>query len=99
MQVNEIEADVSMWHEYGIRLRWINRTTWYGIVSVDGNEVCDMPLPAFGPVEVNVWMENASAMTRLRRWWEIAPFTNGEPQSNRASRFEMQSIKLYAEAR
>ncbi|MBI5933816.1 MAG: hypothetical protein HY867_08920 [Chloroflexi bacterium] len=99
VEVKEIEADVSMWHEYGIRLRWINRTNWHGSVSVDGKEVCNMPLPAFGPVEVKVWMENDSAMTRLRRWWEIAPFMNIEPRNNRSSLFEMQSIKLYAEAR
>lgn len=40
-------------HDYEIRLRWISTTERFGIVKVDDNHVCEMPMLALGSVEVH----------------------------------------------
>jgi len=98
-QAQELGIDAHTWYEYTIRLRWIDPTTWQGTISVDGEEKCSMTLPAFGPLEVQAWSDNALVTTQPRRWWEIAPTLEMGFQNGGTKQFEMGSIQIYAEAR
>lgn len=97
--VQSLNVDAHTWYEYTIRLHWINATTWLGTVSVDGEEMCHMSLPAFGPLEVQVWSDNALVTTHSRRWWEIAPSLEMGFQNGGTKQFELGSIQIFAEAR
>lgn len=99
VHVQSLNVDAHTWYEYTIRLHWLNATTWQGTVSVDGEEMCRMSLPAFGPLEVQVWSDNALVTTRPRRWWEIAPTLEMGFQNGGTKQFEMGMIQIYAEAR
>jgi hypothetical protein len=87
------------WHEYEIRLRWISQTEWLGIVSVDDTGMCQMTLPAFGPVEVQVWSDNALVIQQPRHWWEIAPAMDLKFQDGGEKQFDLGTIQIFAEAR
>lgn len=54
VEVQPLTVDPYTWSSYEIRLHWISKTEWLGIVSVDNVELCRIPMPAFGPVEVHV---------------------------------------------
>ena len=73
VQIQPLDVDPQSLHDYEVRLRWISQTEWLGIVKVDDAEQCQISMPAFGPVEVHVWSDNALVIERSRRWWEIAP--------------------------
>ena len=45
-------------HTYQLRLHWVDRQSWQGAVSVDGQVVSNMSLPALGPLEVHIWGDN-----------------------------------------
>lgn len=98
-KVQAIPIDAHTWYEYTIRLQWIDQTEWLGTMSVDGNEMCRMTLPAFGALEVQAWSDNALVTTQPRRWWEIAPSLEMGFQNGGAKQFELGSIQIYAEAR
>jgi hypothetical protein len=98
-QVQALPIDAYAWNEYTIRLHWIDPVEWLGTVSVDGQEMCRMSLPAFGPVEVQAWSDNALVTTQPRRWWEITPSLTMGFQDGGEKQFEMGSIQIYAEAR
>lgn len=98
-QVQSLNVDAHTWYEYTIRLQWITQTEWLGTVSVDGEEMCRMSLPAFGPVEVQVWSDNALVTTQPRHWWEIAPTLEMGFQNGGEKQYELGSIQIYAEAR
>ena len=98
-EVQALPIDAHTWYEYTIRLHWINQTEWLGTVSVDGEEMCRMNLPAFGPVEVQAWSDNAAVTTQPRRWWEIAPALEMGFQNGGEKQYELGSIQIYAEAR
>jgi hypothetical protein len=71
VQAEALHVDPHAWHDYEIRLRWINKTEWLGTVSADDSVLCQMPMPAFGPLEVHVWSDNFLVVNQPRRWWEI----------------------------
>ena len=98
-RVQALPVEARAWHEYEIRLRWIDRTEWLGIVTVDDTVICRIPLPAFGPLEVQVWSDNALATQRSRRWWEIAPAIELNFQDGGEKQFDLGSIWIFAEAR
>lgn len=98
-QVQSLNVDAHTWYEYTIRLQWITQTEWLGTVSVDGEEKCRMNLPAFGPLEVQVWSDNALVTTQPHRWWEIAPTLEMGFQNGGEKQYELGSIQIYAEAR
>jgi len=99
VHVHSLNVDAHTWYEYTIRLRWLNATVWQGTVSVDGEELCRMTLPAFGPVEVQAWSDNALVTTLPRHWWEVAPALEMGFQNGGEKQYELGSIQIHAEAR
>jgi hypothetical protein len=98
-RVEALQVDARTWHEYEIRLRWISQTEWLGIVSVDSVEMCRMNLPAFGPVEVQVWSDNALVIQQPRHWWEMAPAMDLKFQDGGEKQFVLGTILIFAELR
>src|SRR6266516_4361008 len=52
-------SDVNIYepHEYEVRIRWVGEEKWIGIVSVDGEKKCQMEIPPFGPLEIQIWSD------------------------------------------
>jgi hypothetical protein len=98
-RVEALQVDARAWHEYEVRLRWISQTEWLGIVSVDDTGICQMPMPTFGPVEVQVWSDNALVIQQPRHWWEMAPAIDLKFQDGGEKQFELETIRIFAEAR
>ncbi|HSB02693.1 MAG TPA: hypothetical protein VLE49_18730, partial [Anaerolineales bacterium] len=68
-------------------------------IKVDGVTQCQVSMPAFGPVEVHVWSDNALVLSRPRRWWEIAPAMDFKYQDGGDKQFSVGTIQIFAEAR
>ena len=99
VKVNALPVDSISLHQYEIRLRWVSNTQWLGSVSVDGVAQCEIPMPAFGPVEVHVWSDNALVLSTQRRWWEIAPAMDLKFQNGGDKEFSLGFIQVFAESR
>jgi hypothetical protein len=99
VKVNALPVDVHDWHEYEIRLRWFSTTKWQGIVKVDNAMICEMNMPAFGPVEVHVWSDNSLVHHKPGRFWEIAPSMDLKFQDGGNKEFSLGYIRIFAEAR
>ena len=99
VKVNALSVDPYSWHDYEIRLRWINRTQWQGVVSVDGDVICEMPMPSFGPVEVHVWSDNSLVLHRPKQWWEISSSMDLKFQDGGNKEYSMGYIRIFAETR
>ena len=97
--VEALSVDIHSLHQYEIRLRWISQTQWLGLMSVDGVEQCEIPMPTFGPVEVHVWSDNARVLSTARRWWEIAPSMGLDFQNGGDKEFSLGFIQVFAEGR
>ena len=98
-KVGALLIEPTDWHDYEIRLHWISKTEWLGMVSVDGDVICEMPIPAFGPVEVHVWSDNSLVLNRPRRFWEIASSMDLKFQNGGDKEFSLGYIRIFAEAR
>ena len=68
-------------------------------MKVDGREQCQIPMPPFGPVEVQLWSDNSLVEYTPRRWWEIAPSMNLKLQNGGEKQFRLGSIGLFEERR
>jgi hypothetical protein len=99
VKVNALPIDAQSLHQYEIRLRWISKTEWLGQVSVDNVAQCEIPMPAFGPVEVHVWSDNALVLSTPQRWWEIAPSMDLKFQNSGDKEFSLGTIQVFAESR
>jgi hypothetical protein len=99
VEVQPLSVDPYTWGAYEIRLRWLSKTEWLGTVSVDNVELCRIPMPAFGPLEVHVWSDNFLVTTQPRRWWELAPAMDLQFQDGGEKRFELGSIQIFKEPR
>ncbi|NJC97644.1 MAG: hypothetical protein FIB03_15130 [Anaerolineae bacterium] len=99
VKVNALPVDPYSWHDYEIRLHWINKKQWQGILSVDGEKLCEMSMPSFGPVEVHVWSDNSLVLHRPKRWWEIAPSMDLKFQDGGNKEFSVGYIRIFAAAR
>jgi hypothetical protein len=99
VKVNALLVDAHLSHNYEIRLRWISKTQWSGAVKVDGQVMCEMNMPAFGPEEVHVWSDNSRVIDRPRRWWEIGPSMDLKFQDGGDKQFHLGNIQIFAEAR
>ena len=99
VQVQPLQVDAVTVHRYEIRLRWISQTEWLGILTVDDIEQCQMHMPAFGPVEIHVWSDNALVIHRPRHWWEIAPSMDLKFQNGGDKQFHLGWIRIFEEAR
>jgi len=99
VHVNPLHVDSHTWHKYQIRLRWVSKTEWLGVVLVDGAKLCSLPMPVFGPVEVHVWSDNYLVSYQSKRWWEIVPSMDLKFQNGGDKQFYMGSIKIHAEAK
>ncbi len=99
VKVNALPVDTQAVHQYEIRLRWVSNTQWLGLVSVDGAAQCEIPMPAFGPVEVHVWSDNALVLSTPQRWWELAPSMDLKFQNGGDKEFSLGFIQVFAESR
>jgi hypothetical protein len=99
VQVQPLHVDAQSLHTYEIRLRWLSRTQWLGVMKVDGMEQCQIHLPAFGPVEVHVWSDNAVVVHRAQRWWEIASSMDLKFQDGGDKEFHLRMIRIFEETR
>lgn len=99
VEVHDLSVEPEDWHAYEVRLRWFSRTEWTGSVKVDGQELCEISMPAFGPVEVQVWSDNALVRHRPQRWWELDSTLQLKFQDGGEKEFHLQSIQIFAEAR
>lgn len=99
VKVNALPVDARSLHQYEIRLRWISKTEWQGIVKVDEAVMCGIPMPALGPVEVHVWSDNFLVLHRPRRWWEIGPSMDLKFQDGGNKEFSLGYIQVFAESR
>jgi len=99
VKVNALPVDARSLHQYEIRLRWVNNTQWLGVVSVDGVAQCEIPMPAFGPVEVHVWSDNALVLSTPQRWGEIAPSMDLKFQNGGDKEFALGFIQILAVSR
>ena len=99
VKVDALNVDIHTRHTYEVRLRWISKTEWLGIVKVDNDTICQMPMPVFGPVDVHVWSDNVLAVYKPRRWWEIAPTTDLKFQDGGDKQFHLEMIQIFAETR
>jgi len=93
-QVNPLHVDPQTWHDYELRLRWISKTKWLGMVSVDHTLLCQIPMPSFGPVEVHVWSDNFLVISEPRRWWEIAPSMDLKFQEGGEKKFQLSALQI-----
>jgi len=98
-KVDPLEVDIHTFHEYEIRLRWVSKTEWLGIVKVDNSTMCEMPLPSFGPVEIHVWSDNFHVLNIPRRWWEIAPVMDLKFLDGGDKQFQLETIQVFEETR
>ena len=98
VQVNPLHIDPHTWHSYEIRLRWISKTEWLGIVAVDNAVLCQIPMPSFGPVEVHVWSDNFLVINQPRRWWELAPSMDLKFQDGGDKQFHLGMIQIFEDA-
>ena len=99
VKVNALSVDPYSWHDYEIRLRWINQTKWQGIVKVDDAVLCEMPMPVFGLVEVHVWSDNSLVLHRPKQWWEIASSMDLKFQDGGNKEYSLGTIRIFAEDR
>ena len=99
IQVESLEVDPRAWHNYEIRLRWVSQTEWMGTVLVDESVLCEIPMPAFGPVEVHVWSDNFLVIDQPRRWWEPAPSLDLKFQDGGEKQFLLDRIRIFEETR
>jgi hypothetical protein len=99
VKVSPLPVDAHAWHDYEIRLRWISQTEWLGTVSVDSTVMCEMTMPAFGPLEVHVWSDNSLVLHKPRHFWEIAPSMDLKFQDGGDKEFSLGYIQIFAEAR
>jgi len=98
-RVEPLNVDANILHEYEIRLRWVSKTEWLGIVKVDNVVMCEMPVPSFGPVEIHVWSDNYHVVNTPRRWWEVAPAMDLKFLDGGNKQFHLETIQVFEEAR
>ena len=99
VQVEPLQVDIQALHAYEVRLQWVSQTEWLGIVMVDDEVQCQISMPAFGPVEVHVWSDNALVVHQPRRWWEIAPTMDLKFQNGGEKEFRLGMIQIFEETR
>jgi len=96
-EVEAMNVDPALWHTYQIRLHRISGTQWLGSMSVDGSELCRMEMPAFGPVEIQVWSDNYLVSTQPQRWWQIAPVLDLGFQNGGDKEFYLDDVRIFEE--
>ena len=69
------------------------------MLKVDDKLVCEMAMPAFGLVEVQVWSDNYLVVDQLRQWWEIGPSMQLKFQDGGDKQFHLEQIKIFEEAK
>ena len=97
VQVEAMNVDPEVWHTYQIRLHQVSRIKWMGTVSVDESELCRMTMPAFGPLEIQVWSDNYLVSTQPQRWWQIAPVLELGFQDGGNKEFHLDDIRIFEE--
>lgn len=97
VQVEAMNVDPEVWHTYQIHLHQVSRIKWMGTVSADGSELCRMTMPAFGPMEIQVWSDNYLVSTQPQRWWQIAPVLELGFQDGGIKEFHLDDIRIFEE--
>lgn len=68
-------------------------------MKVDDEDQCQIPMPAFGPVEGQIWSDNVLVVYRPQRLWEIGPSMDLKLQNPGAKQFQPGMIRLFEETR
>ena len=86
-------GDISIYepHTYEVRLKWLNEDSWLGIVSVDGIERCQMELPPFGPVELQIWSDGYWLSTSP--WWKLYAPRLSQQNGDKVFRFDAVEVR------
>lgn len=92
-----LQIDPSDWHTYELRLHRVNKIKWLGSIAVDGIEMCQIPMPAFGPVEVQVWSDNYLITSTPQQLWEISPALYVDFQDGGEKEVELKMIRIHTE--
>ena len=81
-------SDVNIYepHDYEVRIRWVSKEKWIGIVSVDGEKKCQMEIPPFGPLEVQIWSDGY--LLRTSPWWKLGILQMGFQTGNKWFAFD-----------
>jgi hypothetical protein len=98
-EVKALNVNPELWHTYQIRLHQVSRIEWMGTVSVDGSELCRLMMPAFGPLEIQVWSDNYLVSTQPQRWWQIAPILELGFQEGGNKEFHLDDIRIFEEVK
>jgi hypothetical protein len=98
-EIQPLQVDPYTWSSYEIRLHWVSKTEWLGTVSVDDEVLCQIPMPAFGPVEVHAWSDNFLVTPQPRCWWELAPAMDLYFQDGGEKQFQLSFIHIFEEPR
>jgi len=98
-EVKALNVNPELWHTYQIRLHQVSRIEWMGTVSVDGSELCRLMMPAFGPLEIQVWSDNYLVSTQPQRWWQIAPILELGFQVGGNKEFHLDDIRIFEEVK
>ena len=85
------EIDIYEPHTYEVRLKWLTERSWLGIVSVDGTERCQMELPPFGPVELQIWSDGYWLSTSP--WWKLYTPRLGLQNGEKVFRFDAVEVR------
>jgi hypothetical protein len=96
-QVEALNVDPELWCTYQIRLHQVSRIEWMGTVSVGGSALGRMTMPAFGPVEIQVWSDNDLLSNQLQQWWQITPVLNLDFQDAEKKEFHLDDIRIFEE--
>jgi hypothetical protein len=85
------DIDVYQPHDYEVRLKWLSERSWLGIVSVDGTERCQMELPPFGPVELQIWSDGYLLSTAP--WWKLHTPQLGLQTGEKRFQFDLVEVR------
>lgn len=99
VEVQSLKVNAQSLHAYEVRLQWLSQTEWLGSLKVDGTEQCQIIMPAFGPVEVHVWSDNALVTAGPRQWWEIAPALGLKFEDGGEKQLRLDTIQVFEEKR
>ena len=97
--VEALNVDPQLWHAYQIRLHWISKTQWQGTMSVDGVDLCQMTMPALGPMEIHVWSDNYRLTRTPKQVLEIDPSLDVSFQDGGEKSFFIDDIRIFTKER
>ncbi len=91
------DLDFTEWHDYKLRMSWVDQITWKITVSVDGMERCSMLLPPLGKTELEIWSDNHMIRSLPKMWYQIEQGLDIGYQNSEEVWSRFDDIRIYAE--